>query len=224
MSLLVPPRLDAPELLDEHDAPREDVERSLRDLRRINRWLGGIRIYRALIRRHAPQARSVLDLGTGSSDLLGSVRDRLDGRRVGLDFKIDHLLYGRAIAPGDALPVAGNAFQLPLRDRSVDVVTSSHFFHHFTPEENVAVLKEALRVARMAVIVNDTTRNRIPYLFVRFLAALGLVGRITREDAPASVLRGYTVPEARAVAMATRAHRWRVERLVPFRFGLILWK
>jgi hypothetical protein len=224
MSLLVPPRLDAPELLDEHDAPREDMERSLRDLRRINRWLGGIRIYRALIRRHAPQARSVLDLGTGSSDLLGSVRARMTGLRVGLDFKIDHLLYGRAIAPGDALPVAGNALQLPFRDNSVDVVTSSHFFHHFTLEENVAVLKEGLRVARMAVIVNDTTRNRIPYLFVRLLAAARLVGRITREDAPASVLRGYTVPEARAVAAGTRTHRWRVERLLPFRFGLILWK
>ena len=35
-----PKRVETEELLDEHDAPRHDVDRSLRDLRRINRWLG----------------------------------------------------------------------------------------------------------------------------------------------------------------------------------------
>ena len=225
ISLLVPPRLDAPELLDEHDAPREDMERSLRDLRRINRWLGGLRVYRSLVRRHAPTAQSILDLGTGTSDLPGAVRGTVRGKRIGLDFKIDHLIYGRLIGPGNAIPVAGNAFQLPLRDHSVDVVTSGHFFHHFTPEENIAILKDSLRVARIAVIVNDTTRNRIPYAFVKMLCGLGLAGRITREDAPASVMRGYTVKEARRVAMkAAGPRRWMVERLVPFRFGLVLWK
>ena len=39
--MLVPKRIDAPELLDEHDAPREDMERSLRDLRRFNTVYGG---------------------------------------------------------------------------------------------------------------------------------------------------------------------------------------
>ena len=68
-----PHRTDRAELLDEPDAPRQQVERSLRDLRRINAWLGGIRVYRALIRRHAPGARSILDIGTGTSDLLVSM-------------------------------------------------------------------------------------------------------------------------------------------------------
>ena len=44
-------RIDAPELLDEDNAPRRDVERSLRDLRRFNRWLGGLRVYRKLLAR-----------------------------------------------------------------------------------------------------------------------------------------------------------------------------
>ncbi|MGZ4808839.1 MAG: hypothetical protein ACXV7D_05860, partial [Thermoanaerobaculia bacterium] len=51
MPLLTPPRIDEPELLDEHDAPRADVERSLRDLRRINRYLGGVGIYRRVLAR-----------------------------------------------------------------------------------------------------------------------------------------------------------------------------
>ena len=50
MSLFVPRRVDQDEHLDEHDAPRDEMERSLRDLRRINRYLGGGQIYRRLLR------------------------------------------------------------------------------------------------------------------------------------------------------------------------------
>ena len=188
-------RVDAPELLDEHDAPRADVERSLRDLRRINRWLGGISIYRRLLRRlnagrASARPASVLDVGTGSSDLLESLGG---GFRVGLDFKIEHLLHGKA----DGIRrVAGDALRLPFRDGAVDVVTSSHFFHHFTPEENARILAESLRVSRHGVAVTDTLRHFVPLLVVQLLAVLRLVGRITRLDAPASVRRGYVASEA----------------------------
>src|SRR3954447_22242677 len=89
-TLLTPSRLDEPELLDEDDAPREDMERSLRDLRRFNRYCGGISIYKRMMRR-AGNPQSILDIGTGTSDLLESVNSQL---RVGLDIKIDHLLRG----------------------------------------------------------------------------------------------------------------------------------
>jgi ubiquinone/menaquinone biosynthesis C-methylase UbiE len=212
------PRLDTPELLDEHDGPRADVERSLRDLRRINRWLGGIAIYRRLIRHFAP-FRSILDLGAGTADLLESVDAPM---RVALDFKIEHLLYrhdGRRIHR-----VVADVMSLPLRSGVVDVVTSSHFFHHFTPQENETILRESLRVASKGVAVNDTRRHRVPLLFVQLLAGLRLVGRITRYDAPASVRRGYTSAEARDIASRAGASRARVIHAFPYRFGILLWK
>jgi hypothetical protein len=61
-------RLDTPELLDEHDAPAPDMERSLRDLRRINRYLGGLSIYRRSVTLVDERPRSVLDLGAGTAD------------------------------------------------------------------------------------------------------------------------------------------------------------
>lgn len=212
--MLEPKRIDQPELLDEHDAPRADMERSLRDLQRINRYLGGQSIYRRLLRR-VGTVRSVLDLGAGTADNIAAIDAPV---RIALDFKIDHLLYGNG-----ALRVVGDASALPFRANAVDAVTSAHFFHHFTPDENAAILQDALRVAKKAVVVNDTRRHYAPLLFVHLLGALRLVGRITRFDAPASVLRAYTRGEARAVAARTNA---RVEAINvwPFRFGLILWK
>ena len=194
------------------------MERSLRDLRRINRWLGGTSIYRRLTRRFAP-LHSIMDIGAGTGDLVSGSGVPT---RIALDFKIDHLLYLREKTP--AHRVAGDAMHLPFRDRSVDVLTSAHFFHHFTPDENLVILREFLRVSRKGVAVNDTRRHYAPLLFVRLLALFRLVGRITRFDAPASVLRGYTVPEARAIAERAGASRAEVIRAFPFRFGILLWK
>lgn len=210
-------RLPSHELLDEQDAPRADMERSLRDLRRINKYLGGVAIYRALARRFAPA--SIVDVGAGTADDLEALPDvRL---RVALDFKIDHLLYLREGSP--VLRVVGDAHRLPFRDRSVDLVTSAHFFHHFSPEENVEILRESLRVARKGVAVNDTRRHYAPLLFVLLLSALRLIGRITRADAPASVRQAYTLAEAREIAGKVGAKKWEVIRKMPFRFAILLW-
>jgi hypothetical protein len=215
--MFTPPRLDEPELLDEHDAPRADMERSLRDLRRINRYLGGVTTYRRLLKRFAG-ARSIVDLGAGTADLLESVPGNI--LRVAVDFKIDHLLYLRERSP--ARRVVADALHLPFRNASVDVVTSSHFFHHFTPDENVIILREGLRISRKGVAVTDTRRHYAPLLFVGALVALRLFGRITRSDAPGSVRRGYTIDEAQAIAAGVGAAE--VVKFFPFRFAVFLFK
>ena len=210
-------RVESHELLDEQDAPREDMERSLRDLRFINKYLGGTRIYQSLARLFQPA--SILDIGTGTTDLL----ERVDARtRIGLDFKIDHLLYMRD--GSRVLRVVGDAHRLPFRDGAVDLVTSAHFFHHFSPAENASILMESLRVSRKGVAVNDTRRHLLPFLFVRLMGALRLVGRITRYDAPASVRQGYTLREARKIAETAGARKWSVVRKMPFRYAILLWK
>ncbi len=208
-------RLDQPELLDEHDAPPEDVDRSLRDLQRFNRYCGGVTTYRRLVRRFAP-VRSILDLGAGTADLLDSIRG--DVLRIALDFKIDHLLYRRERSR--ALRVVGDATMLPFRREAVDIVTSSHFLHHFTPDQCAGILRDSLRIARKGVAMTDTRRHIAPLAFVMALGALRLVGRITRHDAPGSIRRGYTIAEARRIAGPAAE----VRRFLPFRFGIILRK
>jgi len=213
-------RIDEPELLDEQDAPREDMERSLRDLRRINKYLGGRAIYRRLLAKWAgssPAPASVIDIGTGTSDLL----EQLGGFRVGVDFKIEHLRYFR---DPKIHRVVGDARHLPFRDNAADVVTSAHFFHHFTPDGNAHILTESLRVASRGVVVNDTQRHRLPLLFVQFLCLVRVFGRITRFDAPGSIRRGYTIDEVQHIVDRITAAKKRIVSAWPFRFGILLWK
>jgi len=197
------------------------MERSLRDLRRFNRFYGGNGVYRRLLRKMAKHDPiSILDVATGTADLVEKFAGT--AMRVGVDFKIDHLLYMRE---GSAVRrVAGDALHLPFLDNAFEIVTSSHFFHHLTPEENKEMLQEALRVARRGVIINDTRRHYIPYLVVKIIGWLRMTGRITRNDAPASVLRGYTPEEVGEIAFRISAKRIDIVRAWPFRFGLLVWK
>lgn len=222
-TILVPARVRTGEHLDETDEVSEPVLQSLRDLRAINSWLGGHLAFRDLLHRlGAGPGSDVADLGTGTSDLLAALPHAR--RRIGLDFKLQHLAYGRRFASKGVQRVAADAFRIPLRDGAVDVVASSHFFHHFDESQNLAILRESLRVARLGVVVSDTRRHWIPLAFVRAVGATGLWSEITRHDAPASVRQGYTIGEVRALAARAGARRWEVVPQIAFRFGLLLWK
>ena len=224
MSFLAPARRPTEELLDDDNAPMTEVVRSLEDLRWINRYAGGIRIYRSLLCELVPPGPvSILDIGTGTSDLPESIL-HLGKPSCGLDFKIEHLAYGRETGLKTLRRVAGSALQLPFRDGSFDVVTSGHFFHHFSLDENRTVIAEALRVSRVGVAINDTRRHIAPLLFVKLMALTPRFGPITKLDAPASVLQAYTVREIEDFAKTLPAREVRVVTRIPFRFGLLLWK
>ncbi|MGK2858013.1 MAG: methyltransferase domain-containing protein [Thermoanaerobaculia bacterium] len=220
--MLTPRRIAVHEHLDHESELTPDVLRSLDDLRGINRWLGGTLAYRSLVERVSTRRDlTVADLGSGTADLLRSLP--ATHRRIGLDLKLGHHAVARAKGEQVAL-VAADAFRIPLLDRSVDLVTSSHFFHHFDPDENRRILDESLRVSRLAVALTDTRRHCLPLAFVSAVAATPLWSPITRFDAPASVRQGYTLEEVRDIAARTHARRFEVFRMLSFRFGLILWK
>lgn len=225
--MLTPRRQTSHELLDEHDAPENDMRRSLVDLRRLNAWAGGTRAFLKLLRIAAKgkDSVSILDLGTGTSDLIEALkRRRPESTVAGLDRNIRHLLYGREEGNPATPRIAADAFDLPFADESFDLVTSSHFLHHFSESENVNILTESLRVATTCVVVTDTRRHYAPLAFVSLLGVLRIVGRITRYDAPASVRQGYTIKEVRRLASRVPARRFDIMSLVPYRFGLLLWK
>ena len=223
-SLLTPRRVEVDELLDQPDAPADDVERSLRDLRRMNRFLGGRLAWRRLVRRLGGMrpGESILEIGSGTSDLLETIDESVT--RIGLDIKIDHLLYGRRAGDPSILRVVADASRLPFRNSTIHLIGSSHFFHHFSLRENVLIFDECLRVARRGIFATDTRRSVFPWLFVRLLGLLGIVGSITRFDAPASVLQSYTIAEIRDFAGALDHRRSEVSRMIPFRYALVVRK
>jgi ubiquinone/menaquinone biosynthesis C-methylase UbiE len=197
----------AAELLD---GPLDDpvaLAGNLRDLRRINRWLGGVALSTAAIEALAAQRAelTLLDVGTGGADipvaLLGWAGQR--GRRwtvVGIDNRPEILAAAVRANPAtsttDRLELRlGDGRALPYPDRSFDVAHASLVLHHLGPEAALKLLGEMARVARLGVVINDLHRGRLGWIGAWLFGHLLTGNRYTRHDAPLSVRRAYRVDE-----------------------------
>jgi 2-polyprenyl-3-methyl-5-hydroxy-6-metoxy-1,4-benzoquinol methylase len=214
-----------PELLDSDAGTPREIQASLSDLRMINQNFGGVRTMHKLLQtvaqRRALRSFSWLDVGGATGEIAEMANSRLAAAGITstatvLDRAFTHL-NGRRPA------VCGDALALPFRDGSFDVVASSLFVHHLEPEELVGCVREGLRVARHAVVINDLVRSPIHLALV--YAGLPLYrSRLTRHDAPASVRRAYTPDELRAILMRTQPASIDIGVYYLFRLGAIAWK
>lgn len=184
-----------------------ELAANLRDIRRVNRLLGGT----ATVLRHLPglldaapvdRPVTVLDLATGSADIPVAISRwaRRRGRAVAItasDSSDAMLAVAAGHVAGDpAITLARHdARDVPLPDRSVDVVVCSLSLHHFPPDEAARVLREMDRLARVGFILNDLRRGRLGFAAAWAASRLTTRNRLTRNDAPLSVLRAYTPAE-----------------------------
>jgi ubiquinone/menaquinone biosynthesis C-methylase UbiE len=208
-------RSTALELLDRPERAGDALAGNLDDLRRINRWLGGVGpIARGLERLAldgvSGRTVSLLDVATGAADVPAALVARAkrrgqEVRAVGLD--MSPAILAHAKSRGAVVLVVGDGAKLPFADATFDVVTSSLALHHFDPREAVECLREMKRVARRGVIVNDLVRGRLGLVAAWILSRLLTRNRLTRHDAPLSVRRAYTRGELGSLAAAAGLDR-----------------
>lgn len=211
--LPTPAHRDTPELLDAlHDVPPATLAHNLRDIRRVNRYFGGISVVLAhlpalLTEQSQGSTVSVLDVATGSGDIPRALvrwgrRHGYDIRVVATDVADDVLTVARRETADEARIVveACDVRALPYRDDAFDVVTCSLALHHLARADAIRALTEMRRVARHGVIVNDLVRSWSGYVGAWLLGALTTTNHLTRHDAPLSVLRAWTADELRVMA------------------------
>lgn len=212
VALATPRREHAPELMDlPHPRPVMDV--CLTELERLNRLLG-VRgwVWGHLRRflRPGDRALTIADVATGGADLPRAfARWGRAGGVVIRSIAIDNHPMTALIARDRSTPfpeirvVQGTAGALPLEDRSVDVALFTSGLHHLTRPEAVQALRELDRIGRRGFIVTDLVRTWAAYLGARALAIVLLRSPLTRTDGPRSVLRSYTLAEARSLLAET---------------------
>lgn len=216
------------ELLDADAGTPAEIATSLTDLRRINRWFGGLATTQSLIENVAAKrglrSLSLLEVAAGASQVPEVVRVNLQKRGI----EIDVTLLDRAAthfnkSSNGSRAVVGDALALPFADGSFDIVCSCLFVHHLLPHEVVQFVDGSLRVSRVAVLINDLIRHPIHLALVHTGRPL-YRSRITRHDAPASVQQAYTMEEMLDLLKQTNAAKAEVSRHFLFRMGVVIWK
>lgn len=225
MSLAVSPL--GQEALDRPGAPRAVVEATLRDIARVNVWLGGRAAAAfgldALLDGPLPQRELTLcDVGAGSGDIAHYLARRAARRGVTLTPLVmeRHPVAARLCRRAGLPAAVSDGAHLPLGDRAVDVVLASQVLHHLGRDTAAALLRELDRVARLGVIVADLRRHLMAALGI-WLASYPLrLHPVTRRDGVTSVRRGFTPGELghllRLAGVSGAVHRRPGYRLVAF--------
>ncbi|HSE38065.1 MAG TPA: methyltransferase domain-containing protein [Blastocatellia bacterium] len=230
--MLTPKRIYEEELLDAGEGTDEDVARSLSDLRRVNRFLGGRRVILRALSSYLDDAglqrASLLDVGTGSADIPMAVAEHFRMRGIdtfiaAVDISERNLRVSRAQlgVSSEIQLVQADSLRLPFAARSFDFVTASLFLHHFSDDDVVRLLADFGRIATRAVIVNDLIRNLVPYYFTRIAGPMLAASFLTRNDGPVSVLRGFTKDEMTNLARRAGLRVREAKRLFPYRLLMV---
>jgi ubiquinone/menaquinone biosynthesis C-methylase UbiE len=219
-------RVNTPEILDSPDCPLHEVEKSLRDLSGINRRFGGVSTTRKLIERVAAATGkkhfSLLEVAAGHGEVPKVAGEQLARKGITLDLTLldrahSHLLPGNRSVVADALA-------LPFPDDSFDLVSSSLFAHHLEPPELARYANEALRVSRIAMLINDLIRHPL-HLALVYAGWPLMRSYVSRVDGVASVRRAYVPEEMRKILSNGQLNRKiDISRHYLFRMGVVVWR
>jgi hypothetical protein len=229
---LVPERVDAPELLEQGMGTLDDVRINLREMWRINRWLGGLRaltIHLFPCLRHHHEHITIVDLGSGSGEMATYItnwieRQQLAATVLPLEYEQRHLDVTEATQKTSLNFVQADALALPFAQNHVDYYISSLLLHHLAPEQVVTLLRDTYANARHGIIMTDLVRGYLP------LAAFALVKPIfarhpfTWHDGKRSIQRAYAPDELRTLAQAAGIKDVRIQSHFPWRMTLVALK
>ncbi|MZH15035.1 MAG: methyltransferase domain-containing protein [Nitrospinae bacterium] len=232
-SFFFPPRNLRDELLDLDEAPYEEVRDSLNDVATVNRYLSGYRVLlhhaEKYLRGHK-EARpfKVLDAATGSADQPIELA-RL-ARKMGVPIQITAIDINSKMLkmakeeirqyPEISL-VQSDVLALPFRDEGFDLAINNLSLHHFSWENAVAIIKSIYNSARLGFLINDLHRSRIAHAAIFLMTRIFTRNRLTRYDAPVSVMNAFTPSEFCELARQAKIETFEIHCHFPYRIAFL---
>ena len=185
-----------PEIMDDFSITDDRIDLALKELKTINKYLGGnsttkdgiIRLMRNI---NSTGKLNILDIGAGGSDNLQINKNEWGEVQVTcLDINTRTCRYIRNKSKEDNI-ICGDAFNIPFKKSSFDIVHASLFLHHFSDNDIKKILKSCLDISKHGIIINDLQRSVLAFAGIKLLTFLFSRSIMVRNDAPLSVKRGF---------------------------------
>ncbi len=217
------------EIMDDFSIQDTRLTDALKELDVINRFLGGNAVSRrgiSFLMDQIPEqgTLSILDVGSGGSDLTASITagDRTVSV-TSLDINFGACRYSHESYPGITV-INGSVFNLPFKERSFDIVHVSLFLHHFTADELKVIIVALYRISRHGVVINDLRRSLFAYIGIAVLTRLFSRSEMVKNDGPISVRRGFVLEELKQVCSQIPSAACSIRRMWAFRWCVTIHK
>ena len=206
---------------------------SLQDVATVNRYLSGYRVLlhhvEPFLKAHKPDRPfAVLDAATGSADqpiALVKLARRLGVpihiTAIDINAKMLKLAQQEIAAFPEIRLVQCDILDMPFREASFDLTINSLSLNHFGWEKAVSILRAIYKFGQLGMVVNDLHRSRIAHAVIFILTRIFTRNRLTRYDAPVSVMNAFTPKEFHQLAQEAGVEPAEVHRHFPYRIALI---
>lgn len=231
-------RSTAPEIMDDLECNGEHVDRTLREIKKVNALLGGYRVTIHALdtllltgKISRDKCIRIADLGCGGGDMLQKVsqwaRKRgVNVRLTGIDANRHIIDFAKEQCRKDfqiKFKVL-NVLDRELEDLEQDIYLCTLFLHHFNGAQLEALMSRLTRNAKVGIIVNDLHRNPIAYYAIRLIATVISKSSMFRYDAPLSVLRAFKKKDLIGIGTKLNGASFRLRWRWAFRWQMIVQK
>jgi hypothetical protein len=194
-----------PELLDSLPPDDPAAQRSRRDLRRVNSWMGNHTILIRALKNHLRNSPShITELGAGDGNFLLRVAKKMKTPNVQatlLDRQktvADKTLAEFQKANWRAQTVVADVFDwLENENSNSETIIANLFLHHFDDDRLQELLPEISARAGLFIAV-EPRRFQFPFLCAQLLRLIGC-NHVTLHDAEASIRAGFVRAEISAL-------------------------
>lgn len=210
--------------MDDFSIRDERIDIALRELKIINKYLGGISTTKSALKyiiASENEELKILDIGSGSSDNLTAAKNKFPNLQILL---IDKNLRTLSNSRDSLKKINSDAFFLPIKNESCDIVHAALFLHHFTEGQIQKLLKEFLRIVKKGIIINDLRRSFFALLGIKILIFLFSKSKMVKNDAPISVKRGFIKSEIINLLRNAGIPNFNIKRKWAFRWMIVIKK
>jgi len=214
-------RSSQPEIMDDFQLQGNELNKLLKDLKVVNRYLGGFNITKnaieeLLAKYNKKDEITILDLGCGDGEQLKECANWAEQKGWKVNFiGVDANQHILDIAKQNTSKYPSISFQcLDITKEDIpacDIVLCSLFLHHFSDEFIITLLQKLTKKVTLGIIVNDLHRSRWAFELFKLFSSLFLKTKIAKHDGLISVASAFKRKELENFSdniKAIHQHSW----------------
>lgn len=197
------------ELLDRDDNSFESIKQNLSELDFINTWLGGHKITLSgvnfFLNADKPKESVLIcEIGCGGGDNLRAIKNWCKGKSIpaefiGIDLNPNCITYAQSRSENSGIQFICSDYSKVEFAKKPDIIFASLFTHHFPDDSIVEIIKWMSLNSNRGFFANDLHRHPMAYYFIKWATSLFSKSHLVKNDAPLSVLRGFSSDEFHAL-------------------------